>query len=127
MQKEIIAAYSGLTIASLMLVIIGSSVALKCISDKNYGPTLQLSIAITLCWIGEFINRFWFMVYREGYSSRKPVAWMLHHDVVLISAILMIISAILFIKALTEEYPSKGLWKACFFVILFTSIMIYMG
>lgn len=127
MQREIIAAYSGITIASLMLVIIGSSVALKCISDRNYGSTFQISLAITLCWLGEFINRFWFMVYREGYATRKPVAWMLHHDIVFISAVLMIISAILFIKALTEEYPARGLWKACLFVIVLTSIMIYMG
>lgn len=126
MGKLILASYSGLTISSLMVAILGLSVLYKCHKDKDYGNVFYISLAITMGSMGQFILRGWWTIWKDGYMSREPVAWMMNHPIVLFCTLLMIVSGVLLIKALTEDSPYGRLWKLCLTVILCVGLMAYL-
>jgi hypothetical protein len=128
MDKAILAASSGLTVTALIVFILGLTVLYKCHEDRNYGSTFWLSGAITALWGAEFILRGWSTIWRDGYMSKKPVAWMLHHEVVLFGQLVLIASGLMFLKILTEEHPSPQgrLWKICAAVVACVIVMGYL-
>lgn len=125
MQKEILAAYSGLTVTALMVFILGFSILYKCHKDDNYGSTFWMSVAVTMTWGSEFILRIWWTIWKNAYLSRQPVSWMMDHYIVFWSVIMMIISGLLFIKTLTDQdgSPNPQLWKSCAWVVLCVILM----
>lgn len=118
MGKTILAVSSGLTVTALMVFILGLTVLHKCYRERNYGYTFWIAISITLFWGAEFVLRFWSTLWREGYLSKEPVAWMLNHGTILWAQLAMILSGILFIKTLTEDSPQGRLWQIGASVIL---------
>lgn len=127
-DKAILAAYSGLTVTALMVTILGLTVLNKCHKDRNYGPTFLMSLAITMTWAAEFVLRGWWTIWKNGYISRDPVSWMMNHEVVFVSICVMMASGLLFIKALTDEYPSPQgrMWKICFWVSMCVAMMAFL-
>lgn len=116
MGKTILAAYNGLTVADLAVCILALTVLIKSYRDGDYyhrKSTFWIAVALT-GWMGaETVLRAWWSVWKQGYMSREPVAWMMDHPVVLVCVTVKIACGILFIKALTEDSPQGRLWKLC--------------
>lgn len=125
MDQLILAAYKCLTITSLMACILGLTVLAKCYKEQNYGTTFWLSVAVSLGWFGEFLMRAWWTIWKERYISRETSSWMYDHGVVLLACCLMIGSALLFIKTLTENSDYGTMWIVCTLISFFVFWMAY--
>jgi len=125
MDQIILAAYKCLTITALMATILGLTVLAKCYKEKNFGSTFYFSLALTLGWLGEFLMRAWFTIWKERYISRETSSWMQDHGIVLLSCCLIIASGLLFIKTLTEETRYDIIWVLCSAVSFFVFWMAY--
>lgn len=125
MDKVILAAYSGLTITSLMVSILGFSILYRCYKDRDFGSTFFITLAITMNWGAQFISRSWWTVWKDRYISSETTMWMLDHSIVLWCVIFMILSGLLFIKTLTEDSPYGILWKSCASIIFFVMFLVW--
>ena len=118
MEQTILAAYNGLTCAALAVCILAITVLMKSYKDGDYyhpdkKSTFWIGVGLT-GWMGaEALNRAWWSVWKKGYISREPVAWMMDHPVVLACVTVKIICGIILVKALTEDSPQGRLWKIC--------------
>lgn len=126
MDKWILAAYSGLTVAALMVCILGLTVLVRCVKDRDYGTTFFMSLGFTL-WSGfQFIDRGWWTVWKNGHISRKPVSWMLNHEMALLNPLMMIAGMLCVILSLTQDSPNKRIFNICASVILCVIFMAYL-
>lgn len=131
MEKTILAAYNGLTCATLAVCILGLTVLAKSYKDGDYHngkkSTFWISVAL-VGWMGaEAVLRGWWSVWKSGYMAREPVSWMLDHPIVLACVTVKIICGILFIKALTEDSPQGRLWKLCAGLVFCVVLLGVMG
>lgn len=116
MERLILAAYNGLTCASLAVFILALTVLVKSYKDSDHiheKSTFWIAAALTGWMAAETAFRAWWSVWRSGYLSREPVSWMLDHPIVLLFVTVKIVCGIIFVKALTGDSPHGRLWKLC--------------
>lgn len=126
MDRWILAAYSGLTVSALMVCMLGITILLKCVKDRDFHTTALLSLGFTL-WSGfQFVDRGWWTIWKNYYISKKPSTWMLNHEMALINPVMMIVGMMMVILALTHDSPNKRIFNICLSVVLCVIFMAYL-